>query len=185
MYNELYAAWQREIDSAELVPLPTGFYSKVSDYASKIREEAGGVDRKTLRAELLEHEMRNVEHLVRELTRIRCRKLRKKIAENQKIPSEALAPEEEKMCSGLLDFTQAYNALVANLLHGQSGKVETNVPEETRRRVALRFVKPIPAIVGSDMKTYGPFAAEDVASLPVENARILVKQGLAALIDIS
>jgi DNA replication initiation complex subunit (GINS family) len=35
------------------------------------------------------------------------------------------------------------------------------------------------------MKTYGPFAAEDVASMPVENARILVKQGMAAMIDTS
>jgi len=184
LYNELYAAWQREIDSAELVPLPTGFYSKVSDYASKIREEAGGVDRKTLRAELLEHEMRNVEHLVRELTRIRCRKLRKAIVENQKIPPEVLTPEEEKMCSGLLGFTQAYQALAENLVHGQAAKVETETPDQPHRRVTLRFVKHIPAIVGSDMKTYGPFVAEDVASLPIENARILVKQGLAVMIDI-
>ena len=33
------------------------------------------------------------------------------------------------------------------------------------------------------MKTYGPFIVEDVASLPVENARILVKQGLAVLVE--
>jgi DNA replication initiation complex subunit (GINS family) len=35
------------------------------------------------------------------------------------------------------------------------------------------------------MKTYGPFKTEDVASLPVENARILVKQNLAEKVEIN
>jgi DNA replication initiation complex subunit (GINS family) len=35
------------------------------------------------------------------------------------------------------------------------------------------------------MKTYGPFKAEDVASLPVENVKILVKQGLAEKIEVN
>jgi DNA replication initiation complex subunit (GINS family) len=43
----------------------------------------------------------------------------------------------------------------------------------------------VPAIIGSDMKTYGPFEAEDIASLPAENAKILVKQGLAEKVEVS
>jgi hypothetical protein len=34
------------------------------------------------------------------------------------------------------------------------------------KRVVLRFLADVPAIIGSDMKTYGPFKAEDVASVP-------------------
>jgi DNA replication initiation complex subunit (GINS family) len=49
----------------------------------------------------------------------------------------------------------------------------------------LRFVKAVPAVVGVDMKTYGPFMVEDVASVPVENAKILVKQGLAEKVELS
>jgi len=48
----------------------------------------------------------------------------------------------------------------------------------------LRFVKEIPAIVGSDMKTYGPFEPEDIATLPLENARILIKQGVAVEVEV-
>jgi len=33
------------------------------------------------------------------------------------------------------------------------------------------------------MKLYGPFVPEDVASLPSENAKILIKQGLAQRIE--
>jgi len=46
-------------------------------------------------------------------------------------------------------------------------------------------VKNIPAIMGADMKSYGPFVVEDVASLPELNARILIKQGLAVLVEVS
>jgi len=35
------------------------------------------------------------------------------------------------------------------------------------------------------MKTYGPFMVEDVASVPLENAKILVKQGLAEVVEVS
>jgi DNA replication initiation complex subunit (GINS family) len=33
------------------------------------------------------------------------------------------------------------------------------------------------------MKTYGPFKVEDVASLPIENAKVLIKQGLAEKVE--
>jgi len=143
------------------------------------------LDKKTLKAHLLEHELRNVEHLVKELTRTRYKKLVKTIRQNQKIPSEALTVEEAKICTGLLSFTQAYRAFAKSLLQGQTAKAEAETQEQPHRLVTLRFIKAIPAIVGSDMKTYGPFMAEDVASVPVENARILVKQGLAAMVEVS
>jgi DNA replication initiation complex subunit (GINS family) len=52
------------------------------------------------------------------------------------------------------------------------------------KRVALRFLQPVPSIIGSDMKTYGPFLVEDVASVPESNAKILVKQGLAKIAEL-
>jgi len=55
--------------------------------------------------------------------------------------------------------------------------------EAAHKRVVLRFLKPVPSIIGADMKTYGPFLIEDVASVPESNAKILVKQGLAKLAE--
>jgi DNA replication initiation complex subunit (GINS family) len=34
------------------------------------------------------------------------------------------------------------------------------------------------------MKPYGPFAVEDIAALPVQNAKIIVKQNLAVIVDV-
>ena len=182
MYGELYAAWQREIENPALQPLPADFYARVSDYLKRIKEETRLVDKKTLKAPLLEREMRNVNRIVKELLRARYRKLVRTIGETQKIPSDLLTSEEAKICEGFLPFAAAYRGFAKSLLQGEA---LTAKPEQPQNRVAIRFLKAIPAIIGSDMKTYGPFAAEDVASVPAENAKILVKQGLAVAIEVS
>lgn len=63
--------------------------------------------------------------------------------------------------------------------------IKTETPIASNRRVFVRFLKPVPSIIGADMKSYGPFLVEDVASVPELNAKILVKQGLAKLIELS
>jgi DNA replication initiation complex subunit (GINS family) len=50
--------------------------------------------------------------------------------------------------------------------------------------IAVRFTAAVPKIVGVDMKVYGPFAPEDVASLPRENAEALIHQRAAIKIDV-
>jgi hypothetical protein len=46
--------------------------------------------------------------------------------------------------------------------------------------VKVRFLKDMPAIVGADMKIYGPFAKGDVVELPKVNAEVIVKQEIAS-----
>ena len=55
--------------------------------------------------------------------------------------------------------------------------------QNQHKRAVLRFLKGVPAIIGADMKTYGPFEAEDVSSVPTENAKIFVRQGLAEKVE--
>lgn len=43
----------------------------------------------------------------------------------------------------------------------------------------LRFLQPVPEFIGSDMRTYGPFQPEDVATVPAINAKNLVRSGHA------
>jgi len=190
MYSELYAAWQREIDEPGLQPLPADFYAQVSNYIRRIQEETKILDKKALKALLLEQELKNVKRIVKQLTWMRYRKLVKLVNENQKLPLDLLTAEEAQLSKGYLPFVEGYRALTQTLLQGQPQKINLEKPAEKpvevpQKRVTLRFVKAIPAVIGGDMKTYGPFAPEDVASVPVENAKILVKQGFAVVVDVS
>ncbi len=182
MYAELLAAWQLEIENPALEALPPDFYTRIAEYLQRIKEESRMLDKKTVKAVLLEHEVRNVKRMLQELVWARHNKLIKIVSETQKVPSDLLTVEEAKVWVDFLSFTEAHEAFAKNLLQGQISKVEV---EKAHKRIALRFVKAVPAVVGADMKTYGPFKVEDIASMPVENAKILVKQGFAQAVEAS
>jgi DNA replication initiation complex subunit (GINS family) len=181
MYAELCAAWQQELEGAELGRLPSDFYVRIAEYVRRIKEETRMLDKKTVKAGLLEHELRNVKRMLRELVWARYEKLVKVVGEGQKVPSNLLTAEETEICASYVSFAEAYQKFAQNLLQGQILKVDA---AKAHKRVALRFLKSIPAVIGADMKAYGPFMVEDVASLPVENAKILVKQGLAVAVEV-
>ncbi len=193
MYNELYAAWQREIDDPTLGGLPLDFYAKIAEYLRRIKEEDKVLDKKSVKMNLLFHESVNVERMLKELLGARYRKIIKTVTKSQKLPTELLTIEEARMCESFAEFTKTYQKFSENLMQGQiaesvrvAAKVEIKSEvAPTHKRSTIRFIKGIPAIMGADMKSYGPFVADDVASLPPQNAQILVKQGLAVLVEVS
>ena len=52
MYDELYAAWRKEVDEATLGTLPPDFYVRTADYVRRIREEDRSTDKKSVKAVL-------------------------------------------------------------------------------------------------------------------------------------
>ena len=181
MYAELCTAWQQELEDRELGRLSSDFYVRIADYVRRIKEETRMLDKKTVKAGLLEIELQNVRRMLRELVRARYEKLVRVVGEGQKVPSDLLTVEEAEICAGYVSFAEAYQKFVPGLLQGQVLKVDSS---KCHKRIVLRFVKEIPAVIGADMKAYGPFMVEDVASLPLENAKILVKQGLAVAVEV-
>ncbi|MEM3622722.1 MAG: hypothetical protein QXZ02_01370 [Candidatus Bathyarchaeia archaeon] len=182
MYSELYEVWKKEMENVELVRLPDNFYSRVAEYLKMVREESRMLDKRTVKANLLKKEWHNVKRMLHELTRARYKKLVKKLTKGEKIPLDTLTMEERKVFTGASPFAEAYLNFAKSLIQGQFLKVAM---EKEHKVVVLRFLKDVPAIIGSDMKTYGPFKSEDVASLPAENAKILIKQGLAEKVEAS
>jgi len=169
--------------------LPPDFYTRISEYLRKLIEENQRTDSKPPKSSLLKDESKNVQQMLSELLINRYEKLLQVITKNQKIPKEMLSTEEAKICESLAAFAIDYHKFTRELLEGQPiqtapfSALDTRVPAICKR-ATLRFIKNIPAIMGSDLKSYGPFIVEDVASLPVENARMLVKQGLAVMVEV-
>jgi DNA replication factor GINS len=191
MYSELFGAWKAEVENSALQPLPADFYTRVSSYLRQIKAETSVSDKNAIKASLMEQERRNAARMVKELLRTRYKKILKTVKGGQKLLPEILTNEETEFLTGLLPFAEAYSAFTKGLLQRQTPKptMKSIEPKETvqtqHKRVVVRFVKAIPAIVGSDMQTYGPFQPEDVASVPKRNAEILVKQGLAQNVEVS
>jgi DNA replication factor GINS len=182
VYNELYEIWKHELEGNELEKLPPDFYSKIADYMRSLKEESRMLDKRTVKARLLRSEVRNVKRMLCELTTARYKKLLKRATEGDKASGDVLTAEEEKLLSGIAPMAEAYQTFAKGLLQGHL--LQMDIVQE-RKSVILRFLKDIQAIIGADMKSYGPFKAEDVASVPVENAKILIKQDLAEKVETS
>ncbi|MCX8177809.1 MAG: hypothetical protein N3F10_05895 [Candidatus Bathyarchaeota archaeon] len=180
MYNELFEIWKRERESKDLAQIPPDFYVKASEYIKRLKEEERMLDKKTVKAILLAEERRNVKRIIRELMRMRYEKIVRILARGEKPSADVLVSQEEKIISGSLNFAEAFRSFVKNVLQG---RLSDSFSQETPKRILVRFLKDVPSIVGADMKIYGPFKCEDVASLPVENAKILIRQELAKAIE--
>jgi len=180
MYDKLYEAWKTEKENAEIQRLPKNFYAKIAEYVKKIREERRMLDKKTTKAKLLSREFKSVKNMAEELVRLRYDKALKKSLARETVPSGVLIEEEEKLYGEILPLAEAYQTFLKGVLRGRLSRIER---QEKPKKTLLRFVQQIPAIVGSDMKPYGPFEPEDIATLPSENARILVKQGVAVEVE--
>jgi len=189
MYDELYAAWRLEIENGELGTLPPDFYIRIANYLRRIKEEDKMQDKKTVRTNLLESEKTNAQRMTKDLLRIRYRKLLKIVESGRKVPTDSLTAEEKKLYAGVAPSAEFYGKFVAEIVEGHIMKEEVlnapvSEPPMVHVRMTLRFLKPVPSIIGSDMKSYGPFQVEDVGSVPIENAKILIKQGLAKAIEV-
>ena len=180
MYNELYEAWRREKSVAELQSLSKDFYAKVAEYVRKIREESRMLDEKTTRGRLLLHEAENVRRMVGELVLLRHSKAVQLVSKGEAVNVEGLTKEEEKLFSDVSPGFEVFQGILREI---EGGRLPQVVREKPRNRV-LRFLKETPVIVGADMKTYGPFQPEDVASVPAENAKVLTKQGIAVEVEV-
>jgi DNA replication factor GINS len=133
-----------------------------------------------LKTNLLEKEVQNAKRMVHELIQTRYRKIVRKTARGEEIHPDFLTLEEKTVYSRLSPLAEAVQGFAKEVVRGQTPKIRIEVEH---RRVTMRFLKDVPAIIGADMKTYGPFKTEDVASLPVENTKILRKQGLAENVE--
>jgi len=180
MYDELCYAWKSEVEKAELEKLPPDFYSRVADYMKRLREESRMLDKRTLKTCLLKKEKQNARLMIQRLIQTRYRKIVGKMAKGEDIIQDAMTPEEKTMYAKVSASSEEARLLVKEVIRGEIMKLKI---EAEHMRAALRLLREVPAIIGSDMKTYGPFKVEDVATLPAENAKILVKQNLAVKLE--
>jgi DNA replication initiation complex subunit (GINS family) len=179
VYDELYKAWMMEKENSELQKLPKDFYSEIIHYVGRIRQEGRMLDQSSPKAKLTSRELSNAKRLVEELLGLRYEKIVKEVA-LKPLGKELLAPEEQTTLMGLMNSTTSFQYFLKEALQGKVSRVDHN---KHPTRVMLRFLKKTPAIAGADLKVYGPFSVEDVATLPIENAKVLVEHGVAVQID--
>lgn len=139
----------------------------------RLKEAQRNLDQKSLKALVLEEELRRLQQLVHQLVDRRLEKIKQ--AAGQKEPAPVDLPEKWI----LEEFTGIARHVGRFKEDLTQGREPSNFPEKQKGTLLVRFIKDLPAIIGVDLKTHGPFKTEDIASLPFENAESLIRQGAA------
>lgn len=162
-----------EKTSRDLVELPEDFYQEIAKYISQLNLELKHGD--ALRQELLQEELRNIVLLVQETHLARVLKAMNKITRNH-----LLAQLIERERYAFSEIRQSLEKLQADLVQPAiTGKVAVPTPLELTN-VLLIILTDIPEkIIGADMRNYGPFIKGEIASIPAQNAELMIRHGAA------
>jgi DNA replication factor GINS len=180
----LYEAWKKEKESRALQQLDKSFYIELNEHIRIHREELQMLDDKTLRARLTAEESDKIGMLFKDLLWTRYRKIFEATFGGKHLSTDLLTSEEEAICSDISSAIDKMKILEKDILKGRSPKFKAPTVAERSKRILVRFLQVMPAIVGPNAKVYGPFKVEDVASLPIENAESLIKRGVAVKVEI-
>ena len=194
-YERLYKAWEKENEEPELQNIPDEFLHEMRRYSEELNKTP--TDSETLTGSITKKERQFVSQMLRELTETRLRKIVTKGVGGEPIDAQAMTPEEQRLHANLrqllIDYRQGADIpepemppIVRVPRPASIQRPSVTLPQESSEGelVVVRFLKPLPAIMGVDMKAYGPFNPEDVASIPRQNAVNLIRRGIAKLVDI-
>ncbi|MFB0543454.1 MAG: hypothetical protein ACETVR_01605 [Candidatus Bathyarchaeia archaeon] len=181
-YMELLKAWLKERQEEDLQALPPSLYTEVGGYIMRMREETRMMERGTTRSRISERERENVEKMIEDLFRLRLRKIVLAELSGKEVEAERLTMEERSFLFELKRALSEHQENLKSILRGRVPEVKAKPRRRSDLKV-IRILEHIPAIMGIDLKTYGPFKPEDVAAIPEENAENLIRRGLAVEVE--
>ena len=175
--KDIYKILEKEIETPTLQSMSSDTFQRIAETLSSLKSEAyEGVEAK-VRDRMVE--MIEVSSMLVMETR------QAKISSSEEILDYSKLTDEEKyIIDGKRESNKRTNEVMAALLKGRPKVLESISVKVRSTQIVVRFLRPIEAFVGIDMNKYGPYAQEDVASLPFENARSIIDGGGAIEVNI-
>ena len=175
MYERIYSAWEKEQKEKSLQRLEDNFYIEAKKFLEDFIVDEN--ESEPVLRRLAKKEYHNFSFMLNDLINMRLDKILRSIHTGKEINKEKLTREEKILYER---FKNELLPLFSEKTLPPEGK---EIEEKEAPFILIRFLKQLPAIVGSDMKIYGPFQVEDIATLPKENAKALILRNAAKLVS--
>jgi len=173
--NSLYNILLREIENDSVQEIDSQLYYGISDMIGKLKNQ--GYD--GIESKIKDSLVKIITDMVSLLLKIRT----EKAVKSKELDYSNLLDEERYILDSNDELRQRKDTVLSATLNGRLKLLETVSKNHKSRSIVVRFLKPIDQIVGSDLEKYGPFDAEDVATLPFENATALIGKKIAVKIS--
>ncbi len=206
-YQAAKEAWLREVLSVDLQELPEGFLADLAKTIELVEESIARSGQDEPRRSLMLAEKEKLKAFLTQMMQVRVSKLAAQATEGR-VPTGLTAPER-KLLQDLRQVIESYEKRFyrpSGELPGATSPVgsipesaqmpavrpaetepvqardvprEAAKPRRPERNEILRIVREFPSFVARDLKTYGPFAGEDIVALPGEVSEILLGRKVA------
>jgi DNA replication factor GINS len=204
-YETLFELLRREKNRDELQELDNEFFQGVIDYLTETEAKLDEFKQKTDLQSIdekskIDKQFNNIRKIIHEMYDRREKKIidmamNKTRTSTNIIDVSNLLTEEKILFDALVDMLDSgRKGILIKLLAHELPKIEVKKEESTETKPTeenkdneekenqmVRFVSAVPKFVGPELEVYGPFEAEDIASLPKNIANLLVKKNRAEL----
>ena len=167
--NSLYTIVLRETENETIQEIDPNLYTLISNFIGKLKRE----EYDNIEAKIKENLVNIITNLTSLLLNIRLEKA--KSSEN--LDFSNLLDEEKFVLDREEEIRERTEMILSATLNGRSKLLEAISQNHKTKSIVLRFLKEVEQIVGTDLKEYGPFKTEDIATLPYENAHALIAIG--------
>lgn len=161
-YADIQRIYRTEGNTPTLTEIPEEFYAQAAKLLSQVEPAHAGHIQKFVNEIYTKRRNKIILHALR-------------VCDKNNTPLNAVASERD-LYAKTVELMEKNSKDVLNA--GVRKKHEE--PETTEeRKIKIRMLKPMPSIVGSDMKNYGPFKEDDIMEIPESNAVLLIQHEYA------
>ncbi|MFN3653708.1 MAG: hypothetical protein ACK4TO_00065 [Candidatus Nitrosotenuis sp.] len=172
--TSLYSILVREIENDQVQEIDRAFYTTLSEYLGKLKSE--GYDG-------IENKIKN--RLIELITQITSLLLKTRIEKSQnEMDFTNLLDEEKYILESQQDLLERREMILSATLNGRTKLLESVSKKHKVKPITVRFLKDFDQFVGADFTKYGPFKAEDVATIPNENAQALISKNITVKLNL-
>ena len=163
-----------ETQSDSMLEIDPNFYRDLSDFIGNLRkQEFDGVESK-IKDTLIE--------MATELTSLLMHIRLEKTSKSKDNQFGNLLDEEKYILDSQEEQGERTEMILSATINGKSKFLESLAQNHKTKKIVIRFLNDVDEIVGADLEKYGPFKAEDIATIPYENAQALIARNAATKI---
>jgi len=170
----LYSIVLRETNNDTVQEIDHQLYISISEFVGKLKSEGfDGVEAKVKDA---------LVNMITDLTTLLLKIRLEKATKSNKIDYSNLLNEEKFILDADEEKHERMDIILSSTLNGKSKFLDSLATKHKTKSTVVRFLKETEQMIGADLAKYGPFKAEDVATIPYENAQALISKNIAAKI---
>lgn len=169
--NTLYSVLLREIENDQVQEIDPDFYKMLSEYLGKLKSE--GYDG-------LENKIKNrLVEMITQITFLLLKTRIEKVTSQDELDYTNLLDEEKFIVESQQQLQERKEMILSATLNGRTKLLESVSKKHKTKPITVRFLRDFDQFVGSDFTKYGPFKAEDIATIPNENAQALIAKNIS------